>query len=99
MLCDSPEPAVAFARAFDAGAVEDEAKDKVGKATGREVCDKFMGLASIGEVRTRRENGVLYGDRLSFRRRQSDEMVGYPAELIVDRTTQTAAFWFHSVGA
>lgn len=60
MLCDSPEHAVAFAVAIDHGAVDDEAKDQIGRAAGREVCDKFMGLASIGEQRTLSEKGISY---------------------------------------
>lgn len=60
MLCDTPEHAVAFALTINQGDVDDEAKDKVGKAAGREVCDKFMGLASTGEEQTLLKEGVAY---------------------------------------
>ncbi len=59
MLCNSPEHAIDFAVAMDHGAVDDEAKDKVGKAAGRENCDNFMGLASIGEQRMLSEKGIF----------------------------------------
>ncbi|QAY96424.1 hypothetical protein CWB41_12350 [Methylovirgula ligni] len=60
MLCDTPEHAVAFVVAINQGDVDDEAKDKVGKAAGREVCDKFMGLASTGEEQTLLKEGITY---------------------------------------
>jgi hypothetical protein len=60
MLCDSPEHAVAYAVALDDVEVEDMAKDVVGKAAGREVCDKFIGQASPGEQRTLLEKGISY---------------------------------------
>jgi hypothetical protein len=60
MLCDSPEHAVAYAIALDNGEVEDMAKNIVGKAAGREVCDKFIGQAAPGEQRTIQENGISY---------------------------------------
>ena len=60
MLCDSPEHAIAYALAIDNGAVDDEAKDIVGKAAGREVCDKYIGLASPSEQRTVLQKGISY---------------------------------------
>ena len=60
MLCDSPEHALAYAEIVDGGAAEDEAKDRVGKAAGREVCDKFIGIATTSEQRTMQRNGISY---------------------------------------
>jgi hypothetical protein len=60
ILCDSPEHAVAFAVAMDGGAAEEEAKDKVGRSAGMEVCDRFFGLATVDEERTLHEKGVTY---------------------------------------
>jgi hypothetical protein len=60
MLCDTPEHAVAFAVAINHGDVDEEAKDKVGRSAGREVCDKFMGLASVDEERTLMKDGITY---------------------------------------
>jgi hypothetical protein len=60
MLCDTPERAIAYAMALDGGAAEDEAKDALGRAAGLEVCDKFMGLATVSEQRTLQEKGVTY---------------------------------------
>jgi hypothetical protein len=60
MLCDSPEHAVAYAVALDSVEAEDMAKNIVGKAAGREVCDKFIGQASPGEQRTLLEKGISY---------------------------------------
>ncbi len=60
ILCDSPEHAVAFAMDMGAGAAEEEAKDKVGRSAGMEVCDRFFGLATIDEQRTLHEKGVAY---------------------------------------
>ncbi len=60
ILCNSPEHAVAFAIAMDGGAAEEEAKDKVGRSAGVEVCDRFFGLASIDEQRTLHEKGLAY---------------------------------------
>jgi hypothetical protein len=60
ILCDSPEHAVDYAVAVDSGAAEEEAKDKVGRSAGMEVCDRFFGLATIDEERTLHEKGVAY---------------------------------------
>jgi hypothetical protein len=60
MVCDTPDHAVAYALAIDNGAVDDEAKDVVGRAAGAEVCGKFMGLATVDEEKTVREKGVTY---------------------------------------
>ncbi len=60
ILCDSPEHAVAYAVAMDGGAAEEEAKDKVGRSAGMEVCDRFFGLATVDEERTLHEKGVAY---------------------------------------
>ncbi len=60
ILCDSPEHAVAYAIAMDGGAAEEEAKDKVGRSAGKEVCDKFFGVATVDEERTLHENGIAY---------------------------------------
>lgn len=60
MLCDTPEHAIAYAVAIDRGAADDEAKDIVGRSAGSEVCDKFIGLATVDEERTLREKGVAY---------------------------------------
>jgi hypothetical protein len=60
ILCDTPEHAVAYAVAVDAGAAEEEAKDKVGRSAGMEVCDRFFGLATVDEERTLHANGIAY---------------------------------------
>jgi hypothetical protein len=60
MLCDSPEHAIDYAIAINRGDVDEEAQNAVGKAAGREVCDKYIGPASIGVRRVISQNGVLY---------------------------------------
>ncbi len=55
-----PEHAVAFAIDIDNGAAEEEAKDKVGRSAGKEVCDRFFGLATIDEQRTLHKKGIDY---------------------------------------
>ncbi len=60
ILCDTPEHAVAYAIAMDGGAAEEEAKDKVGRSAGKEVCDRFFGLATVDEERTLHEKGIAY---------------------------------------
>lgn len=60
MLCDSPEHAVAFTVAVNKGDPDDMAKDVVGRAAGAEVCDKFIGRASIEEQKTLWDKGLAY---------------------------------------
>jgi hypothetical protein len=60
MLYDTPERAIAYSVALDGGAAEDEAKDALGRSVGKEVCDKFMGFATVEQVRTEQKNGVSY---------------------------------------
>lgn len=60
MLCDTPERAIAYAAALNRGVADDEAKDTLGRSAGMEVCDKFMGLATVGEERTLKEKGITY---------------------------------------
>jgi hypothetical protein len=60
MLCDSPQHAIDYAIAINKGDADEEAQNAVGKAAGREVCDKYIGPASIGERRVISQNGVLY---------------------------------------
>ncbi len=60
ILCNTPENAIAYAVAIEKGAAVDEAKDAVGKKAGADVCDKFIGTASIETEKTQIENGVTY---------------------------------------
>ena len=60
MLCDSPQHAIDYAVAINNGDVEEEAQNAVGKAAGREACDKYIGLASIDEQRAMSQKGILY---------------------------------------
>jgi hypothetical protein len=60
ILCDTPANAIAYAAAIEKGAAVEEAKDIVGKKAGANVCDKFIGSASIETEKTQIEDGVTY---------------------------------------
>ncbi len=60
MVCDTPEHAIAYTAAIDKGAAADEAKDIVGREAGAEVCDKFIGVASVEQENTLQSQGVIY---------------------------------------
>jgi len=59
-FCESAEYAMAFATAFAADADEEFAKNVVGKIAKREVCGRYVGVASIQQQETIIKKGIVY---------------------------------------
>ena len=81
-LCESAEYAMAFASAIAANADEEFAKNVVGKIARREVCGRYIGVASIQEQKTVIEKGYVY--RLTALQFREDNKVAWLAERVFD---------------
>ena len=81
-LCESAEYAMAFATAIAANADEEFAKNVVGKIAKREVCGRYIGVASIQQQETIIEKGFVY--RLTALQFREDKKVAWLAERIFD---------------
>ena len=81
-FCESAEYAMAFATAFAADADEEFAKNVVGKIAKREVCGRYVGVASIEQQDTITERGFVY--RLTKLRFVEDNKVAWLAERVID---------------
>ena len=81
-LCESAEYAMAFAGAIAANADEEFAKNVVGKIARREVCGRYIGVASIREQKTVIEEGFVY--RLTALQFREDRKVAWLAERVFD---------------
>ena len=81
-LCESAEYAMAFASVIAANADEEFAKNVVGKIARREVCGRYIGVASIQEQKTVIEKGYVY--RLTALQFREDKKVAWLAERIFD---------------
>ena len=81
-FCESAEYAMAFATAFAADADEEFAKNVVGKIARREVCGRYVGVASIQQQETVTEKGFVY--RLTALRFREDNKVAWLAERLID---------------
>ena len=81
-FCESAEYAMAFATAFAADADEEFAKNVVGKIAKREVCGRYVGVASIQQQETVTEKGFVF--RLTALRFREDNKVAWLAERLID---------------
>lgn len=78
-LCDASQYAVQFATAVSRGKQLEEAKDIVGKAAKKEVCGRYIGIASIEEQKMIVSDGVVY--RLTALLFKEDKRIAWAAEL------------------
>ena len=79
-LCESAEYAVDFAAAIAANREEEFAKNTVGKIAKREVCGRYIGVASIEEQKVIVNEGIIY--RLTALRFVEDNKVAWVAERV-----------------
>ena len=86
-FCESAEYAMAFAAAFAADADEEFAKNIVGKMAKREVCGRYVGVASIQQQETVIRKGIVY--RITALQFREDNKVAWFAE-VVDVQDQTS---------
>jgi len=86
-LCESAEYAMAFATAIAANADEEFAKNVVGKIAKREVCGRYIGVASIQQQKTVIERGFVY--RLTALQFREDKKIAWLAERIFDVQDRT----------
>jgi hypothetical protein len=79
-LCESAEYAVDFAAAIARNAEEEYAKDIVGRIAKREVCGRYVGVASIQEQKVIVNDGALY--KLTALRFTEDNKLAWVAERV-----------------
>lgn len=77
-LCETSQYAIEFAAAVSRGEEVELAKDVVGKAARREVCGRYIGVASVQEQKIISSDGVLY--RITALRFREDSKVAWVAE-------------------
>jgi hypothetical protein len=79
-LCESAEYAMDFAAAVADNEQEEYAKNVVGKIAKREVCGRYIGVASIQEQKVIINGGILY--KLTSLRFTEDNKVAWVAERV-----------------
>lgn len=77
-LCETSQYAVEFAAAVSGGDEVDLAKDVVGKVAKREVCGRYVGVASVEEQKVILSGGVMY--KITALRFQEDHKIAWIAE-------------------
>jgi hypothetical protein len=77
-LCETSQYAIEFAAAVSRGEENEFAKDIVGKAAGREVCGRYIGVALVQEQRIILSGGIMY--KLTALRFQEDNKIAWAAE-------------------
>jgi hypothetical protein len=77
-LCETSQYAVEFAAAVSGGDEVELAKDIVGKAAKREVCGRYIGIASVEEQKIISSDGVMY--RITALQFQEDHKIAWAAE-------------------
>ncbi|MEJ0052005.1 MAG: hypothetical protein WDN02_12505 [Methylovirgula sp.] len=79
-LCESAEYAVDFAAAVAGDQEEEFAKNTVGKIAKREVCGRYVGIASIEDQRVVVNDGFMY--KLTALRFHGDGKLAWVAERV-----------------
>ncbi len=79
-LCESAEYAVDFAAAVASDEEEEFAKNIVGKIAKREVCGRYMGVASVEDQKVVVSDGIIY--RLTALRFREDGRLAWMAERV-----------------
>jgi hypothetical protein len=79
-LCESAQYAMDFAAAVADNEQEEYAKNVVGKIAKREVCGRYIGVASIQEQKVIINAGILY--KLTSLRFTEDNKVAWVAERV-----------------
>lgn len=77
-LCETSQYAVDFAAAVSGGDTVEKAKDIVGKLAKREVCGRYIGIASVEEQRVILSDGAIY--RITALQFQEDHKIAWAAE-------------------
>jgi hypothetical protein len=78
-LCETSQYAIEFAGAVSKGEEVESAKDIVGKAAKREVCGRYVGVASVQKQKIILSDGVLY--RIIALRFKEDNKIAWTAEM------------------
>lgn len=79
-LCESAEYAVDFAAAVASDQEEEFAKNTVGKIAKREVCGRYVGVASIEDQKVVVSDGFIY--KLTSLRFREDGRLAWVAERV-----------------
>jgi CRISPR/Cas system CMR-associated protein Cmr3 (group 5 of RAMP superfamily) len=79
-LCESAEYAMDFAAAVASDEEEEFAKNTVGKIAKREVCGRYVGIASIEDQKVIVNDGIIY--KLTALRFHEDGKLAWAAERV-----------------
>jgi hypothetical protein len=79
-LCESAQYAMDFAAAVASDEEEEFAKDVVGKIAKREVCGRYIGVASIEDQKVLVNDGIIY--KLTALRFREDGKLAWVAERV-----------------